>query len=448
MRVHRVSDVLSVSIRYTYTRDGYFYFQRAVPDDLRQVYGKRVVKQALKTTSPEIAARKVARLNASLEAEWQRLRSDPRSAPASLTTHAEVLLDSWSLRPKGEGRNDPEAVDLFRSHLDDGHEGWVEELPPVQRKAVELLYKGKQPTLGDALTFYLERHKRGADEAFAKLPRLCVEGFVSSVGDKAFSEITRDDVRKWMDEAVEKGASQGTIQRRLNALNAISAFYIREKELDIPNRFSSHTIPAAAKEAEKRKPFTVEELKAVQKECKAKDDDMRHLVAMLSDTCSRLAEIAGLRLKDIVLDHDVPHIRIEDYPGRSLKTRESVRSIPLVGVALWAAQRVVTRATKHQIYAFPRYMKGDKCQANAASASLNKWLVSLKLDHTTHEFRHAMADRLREVGCPEEIRKQVGGWARDDLSAKYGDGYSLKVMHEWLRKVVVDSDDASGRRGD
>ncbi|WP_424217985.1 DUF6538 domain-containing protein [Thauera humireducens] len=60
MRVHRVSDVLSVSIRYTYTRDGYFYFQRAVPDDLRQVYGKRVVKQALKTTSPEIAARKVA----------------------------------------------------------------------------------------------------------------------------------------------------------------------------------------------------------------------------------------------------------------------------------------------------------------------------------------------------------------------------------------------------
>jgi hypothetical protein len=48
-----------------------------------------------------------------------------------------------------------------------------------------------------------------------------------------------------------------------------------------------------------------------------------------------------------------------------------------------------------------------------------------------------MADRLREVQCPEDIRKKIGGWKVYGLSEVYGKGYSLKVMLEWLQKVVL-----------
>ncbi len=380
----------------------------------------------------------VAKLNASLEAEWQRMRNDSKVVPSHLVDAGKALLADWGLAPKGERVNDEDAIDLFRSSLDDGYKGWVEDASPAERKALELLYVGEVPSLEDALTFYLSRHHKGEDESFSKTPKLSVDGFISAVGDKPFTEITRDDVRKWMDAECKKGLSAGTVQRRLNALNALASYFIRERELDIPNRFSGHCVPRGAKPAKERKPFSIAELITVQKACRFKDDDMRHLVAILSDTCSRLSEIAGLRLHDIVLDHDIPHIRIASYAGRSLKTSESNRSVPLVGQALWAAQRVVACATGRQVFAFPRYAKDGKCRANLASASLNKWIKSLGMIHTTHDFRHTMADRLREVACPEEIRLQIGGWARGDLASKYGEGYSLRVTQSWLKKTVLD----------
>lgn len=47
-----------------------------------------------------------------------------------------------------------------------------------------------------------------------------------------------------------------------------------------------------------------------------------------------------------------------------------------------------------------------------------------------------MADRLREVQCPEDIRKSIGGWASADVASRYGKGYSLQVMQEWLERVA------------
>ena len=49
------------------------------------------------------------------------------------------------------------------------------------------------------------------------------------------------------------------------------------------------------------------------------DDDMRWLVALISDTGMRLAEGAGLLKSDIHLDADIPFVRIQKHPWRNLK---------------------------------------------------------------------------------------------------------------------------------
>lgn len=61
----------------------------------------------------------------------------------------------------------------------------------------------------------------------------------------------------------------------------------------------------------------------------------------------------------------------------------------------------------------------------------------LGVAHTAHELRHTMADRLREVQCPEDIRKSIGGCASADVASRYGKGYSLQVMREWLLKNAL-----------
>jgi integrase len=70
------------------------------------------------------------------------------------------------------------------------------------------------------------------------------------------------------------------------------------------------------------------------------DDDIRWLVALISDTGMRLSEAVGLRQHDLQLDHEVPHVALVPHATRRLKTDSSERVIPLVGASLWAAQRI------------------------------------------------------------------------------------------------------------
>ena len=162
---------------------------------------------------------------------------------------------------------------------------------------------------------------------------------------------------------------------------------------------------------------------------------MRWLVALLSDTGLRLAEGAGLLKSDIHLDCEVPFVRIQKHPWRGLKTRFSDRDVPLVGQALWAAERVV-QAPSDSVFAFARYNQTDATAANSASAALNKWLKQyVPVGYTMHSFRHSMRDRLRAVQCPADIADQIGGWATDGVGQGYGSGYSIDVTYDWVRQA-------------
>ena len=109
----------------------------------------------------------------------------------------------------------------------------------------------------------------------------------------------------------------------------------------------------------------------LQRICFKMDDEPRWLIALLSDTGMRLAEAVGLLSDDINLDDCNPHIKLQEHPWRSLKTRSSIREVPLVGASLWAVERIKLRCNE---FAFPKYCSKAKCNANSASAALNKWL--------------------------------------------------------------------------
>ena len=163
------------------------------------------------------------------------------------------------------------------------------------------------------------------------------------------------------------------------------------------------------------------------------DDDLRWLIAMISDTGMRLAETAGLHVDDIVLG-DVPYVYVKPHSWRSLKTASSERKIPLVGASLWAAKRIKSMSDS---YCFPRYVNGVKCNSNSASAALNKWLkTATKQDVVIHGLRHTFRDRLRAVEAPLDMIDQLGGWSLQSVGQGYGDGYSIEKLSEWMQKIT------------
>ena len=66
--------MLTKSIPHTFVRNGYYYFSRRVPSDLRDHYSYHRIVQGLRTTSPQKARVQANIASAKLDAYWGQMR--------------------------------------------------------------------------------------------------------------------------------------------------------------------------------------------------------------------------------------------------------------------------------------------------------------------------------------------------------------------------------------
>ena len=95
-------------------------------------------------------------------------------------------------------------------------------------------------------------------------------------------------------------------------MKAVINLAIAEHGLDIRNAFAAIYMPEA--ESKKRVSIPVETIRQIQQSCMERDDDMRWLIALISDTGMRLAEATGLHVDDLKLDEDIPYVDIKASP--------------------------------------------------------------------------------------------------------------------------------------
>ena len=388
--------MLTKSIPYTFVRGGYFYFSRRVPADLRRHYSYPRVVQGLRTASPQTARVQANIAAAKLDAYWSQMR----------LAKSEVIGMSLV-------RDVPSYIAVV-------------DLPSPHPNC---------PSLLDALDVYIEQKGKGRPKTFRVAAERSCNYMIGICGNKPLSAYTRPDALQFRDWLVARGLTGSSVTRNFSHLKAVINFALSEYALDVRNPFVGvyHDRSAGVLV---RKPIPMEAIRNVQSECRAVDDDLRWLIALISDTGMRLAEGAGLLKQDFVgLNTKHPYVSVVKHPWRNLKTASSERKIPLVGQALWAARRIV-EADNASDLAFRRYNRKPITAANSASAALNKWLRQyVPVGCTMHSFRHSMRDRLRAVQCPADITDQIGGWATDGVGQGYGSGYPLSVLQEWLEKV-------------
>jgi integrase len=163
--------------------------------------------------------------------------------------------------------------------------------------------------------------------------------------------------------------------------------------------------------------------------------ELRIIISLVSDTGMRLSEAIGLAVDDLrIKNEEIPYVIVQNHPWRRLKTKGSERKIPLVGASLWAAKALQGSSSR---FAFPCYVKDGHCYTNSASAALNKWLrPRVPMNCSMHSFRHSIRDRLRAVGCPSEVIDQIGGWSSISVGQKYGEGFSISHLMNWIKKIV------------
>ena len=226
-----------------------------------------------------------------------------------------------------------------------------------------------------------------------------------------------------------------TVKRELNTLMAIVNKAFAELTINQKNPFENLTIHKTDDNASKEKePYTRQDLTKLLSQARRLDDERRRIVIVLALTGARLAEIVGLRRKDV--DQINKSIQIVSHQSRSLKTSASARTLPLLPMALEAIEQQLSDHTGD--FVFPSYASKTEVKADSASAALNKWAKTIvnEPNRTMHSFRHALRDQLRAVNCPDAVSKAIGGWSEgNDVSSSYGLGYALEVKREWLTKA-------------
>ena len=362
-------------IQYTICRSGSYYYNRRVPKHAVQYYGQFI--RCL-------------------------LSTDIQEAKAYADRLSDVLEGSWSGSSVNHKVDIPAIINSFKptSHI-----------------------------LSDLAEEYISLKQ--IDE---KSPRSALATFMSLAGDRDVSLYSREDAKLLIHHLELKGNKTTTIRRRINSLSAILNYAYSELDLDKRNPFTRLFIRNEGHDVFKRGTFSKEQLKAGYDKALASGSNVKLLMPLLGETGCRLSEIVGLRIEDIDMENDLIHIR--PNAARRLKTRGSERTLPLVGYARLAMHQALSQANEEWLY--PRYMKNGKCNANSASASINKWLKGDFDGLTAHCLRHSMRDRLRAVECPMDMIDQIGGWRSvATIGVGYGKGYSLEAMQKVMIKIQI-----------
>ena len=203
--------------RYTYRKDGVFYFSKQVPSDVLPYYSKQRIVLCLRTKSPSQAPQASRAVLAKLEDYWLKLR----------------IKD----------------LDVLASHL-------LNE---------SLSVTAGMPTIEDALNLYLDIKGVRRSELFFRAAKRNVRYLVTALGLKTLDKYTTTDaskLREWL--LTEQKIGTSSVARVFASIKAMTNFAINELGLEIRNPFSGVYIPPS--DAQKRHAISMEDVRRIQGE--------------------------------------------------------------------------------------------------------------------------------------------------------------------------------------
>lgn len=263
-------------------------------------------------------------------------------------------------------------------------------------------------------------------------PRVkAIRNFISVIGDKAISDISRDDMldfREWWMQRLEADRlTANSANKDLVHLGEVLKLVNERRRLKLDLPLSGLTFKEGT--AGRRPPFSTGWIKDRLLADGALDGlnpEARAILIGMVNTGARPSELAALTPQEIRLDANVPHLALAPV-DRQLKSKNAVRILPLLGVSLEAFRQFPD--------GFPRY----RVNSAGLSATVNKYLRENGLletsGHSLYGLRHSFEDRMLAAKIDERIRRDLMGHSLG--RERYGDGASLQMLQELLAPVAL-----------
>lgn len=336
--------MLNTLDQYLNNRKGTWYYVRRVPDSASGFDQRTFSRASLRTKSLEVAR---TRRDAMAEADdlyWasliERCGSGSNSAlDRYRAAQKRAYARGYIYTPVSELAESSSLDELFDRVMA------VRQAPPkAEEKTAEALLGAVEKVaipISEALEVYCNEMAisdlLGKSEeqkaSWKKVKMRAVNNFIARVGDLPMNEITRKHAQsfyQWWGERLKPnsgkpGLSPSSANRDLGNLRVLyRSYWTYEGEIEISNPFDK--LGFAKKQYKDIPAFSNEWVNSrilVRGAFGRLNQQAQLIVYTLIETGCRPSEIANLLAENIILDHEVPHLKIRSREDRQLKSRSS-----------------------------------------------------------------------------------------------------------------------------
>lgn len=428
-------------MRYLKSRGSKWHYVRRVPSHFSHIDDRGTIRIALKTGSLDVAQIRRDALERADDMFWQGLALDDP------TQSAHARYQAARTRAVALGFEYKAAVEIAESSPVEEIIRRIASAKESHRDEVAVLGGAAEPKLSvtKAMDLYVEtiaadEHQGMSEKQIAnwkKVKRMSSAMFVEVIGDIALLDITRSEAqtfhKHFQARIKNEKISGNTANRRFGNMRKLFREYTRYMQIDVKNPFADLSfadpktlkkdVPPFATAHIRDKFLHGDKLSGLNREAKL------IFLAMVETGC-RPSELANIRPENIHLDAPVPYISVVFVEDRRLKTENSIRDIPLIGVSL--------EAMKLAKNGFPTYRDKETNLSNTLMRYLRRNKLMPTDDHGVYSLRHSYEKRMLEGGMDDEFRRRTLG--HDTDRPEYGDGGSLAWRAEQMSKIVLDYD--------
>lgn len=371
-------------------KNGWWYYRRRIPEDLRSFFPRKQIRTSLKTKSHDDALMLVRLRDAETDKTFALIRSGVLSSRQREQTIASLFPDHR------------QSITTFEQAIDNY---LVDRKPGLSVR-----------TQQDYLYF--------ADVLKVKFNK------------KVLCEISRNDLLGYR-EVLSESRAPATVNKYLSWLQSFFCWCVKTQLLTNNPAVDITRI----KDDARRDRFTPDELQQmyslILKYKHNNEYPQRYWVPLISLFMGlRLTEALQLERADVVKKDNVWCVSVNSKDGKSIKTKSSERFVPIHPVLLEIG---LLEYTSHHVGRLWPISLSNKRPSNAFSCWFSrrvKPLITQQSGKTFHSLRHTFVDELKQSGVEEQIIAELVGHSRGSITMeRYGKKYLPKIMYEQLIKI-------------
>lgn len=374
-------------------KDGYLW---------RKKLNNRTLSVSLRTRLPEIAKFRAQKLTI----QYVRIK--------------ELSLPFESLRNALKSYRDRLVDDALLMVLEGGSDMSTMPLTTVYEKAVH--------PVSEVLEEWCEDNRADWKLRTEKLNRRSVNLFIEWAkrhSIKNVEDVTKQhiaDFKRFLDERYQAPRSR---QDALIKLQALFNFCIDKRDYLTANPVKGMTYSKVTSIKHKTEITPSEYEKVMNTDYVKGYEDLKWLLAILWNTGMRIGEAIQLRPEDFRIVDGIKCISINTEDGKQVKNETSIRDIPiseaLLQMGIWDTK--------------PRL---GWTKNNAAGSRIAFAFKQIGIEHSSHDFRYSLSNRLRDCDVADSVRYSILGHAHKTTTDRvYKTRQPLKQMLLALNKAAV-----------